>query len=356
MSSTANPNPWSSSATYKDCSQGICSIYCPQWCYIVFPPPPPFRFGDESGTDFSPLIIAVLGILASVFIMVSYYTFISKYCRRRGHDNTNVDSNENCDETNNEAWQGTTSGLDETLIKSITVYKYKKGDGLIEGTDCSVCLSEFEEYESLRLLPECNHAFHLPCIDTWLKSHPSCPLCRANISSINALPNQRAAPAQETQHDTNVSHVHVDPYRYRNDAVLVIQYLETSVHEMGVVSIVIISDNVPKIQTDLIRGMYENKIETTQDHGIQVQPIRRSVSLNSSVCQDRVSIADMLHGDGGGGGGGGEDDDEIQMENIREESGVFELVRNPLAIRRTISTGTFMFTGQGKGRHFAIPN
>ncbi|GAV92069.1 zf-RING_2 domain-containing protein [Cephalotus follicularis] len=229
MSSTANPNPWSSSATYKDCSQGICSIYCPQWCYIVFPPPPPFRFGDESGTDFSPLIIAVLGILASVFIMVSYYTFISKYCRRRGHDNTNVDSNENRDETNNEARQGTTSGLDETLIKSITVYKYKKGDGLIEGTDCSVCLSEFEEDESLRLLPECNHAFHLPCIDTWLKSHPSCPLCRANISSINALPNQRAAPAQETQHDTNVSHVHVDPYRYRNDAVLVIQVLKIHV-------------------------------------------------------------------------------------------------------------------------------
>lgn len=72
-------------------------------------------------------------------------------------------------------------GLEEAVIKTITVCKYEKGDGLIEGTECAVCLSEFEENEALRLLPKCSHAFHLPCIDTWLKSHSSCPLCRAII-------------------------------------------------------------------------------------------------------------------------------------------------------------------------------
>ena len=31
------------------------------------------------------------------------------------------------------------------------------------------------------LLPKCNHAFHISCIDTWLRSHTNCPLCRVGI-------------------------------------------------------------------------------------------------------------------------------------------------------------------------------
>lgn len=59
----------------------------------------------------------------------------------------------------------------------------------MEGTECSVCLNEFQEDETLRLLPKCNHAFHIPCIDTWLRSHTNCPLCRAGImSSLGGLP------------------------------------------------------------------------------------------------------------------------------------------------------------------------
>jgi hypothetical protein len=78
-------------------------------------------------------------------------------------------------------WYIRTLGLHESIINAITVVKYKKDEGLIDGSDCSVCLSEFEQDENLRLLPKCNHAFHLPCIDTWLRSHTNCPMCRAPI-------------------------------------------------------------------------------------------------------------------------------------------------------------------------------
>ncbi|KAK6135008.1 hypothetical protein DH2020_031235 [Rehmannia glutinosa] len=62
------------------------------------------------------------------------------------------------------------------------MFKYKKGEILIDGScDCSVCLSEFQENESVRLLPKCSHAFHVNCIDTWLRSHKNCPVCRAPI-------------------------------------------------------------------------------------------------------------------------------------------------------------------------------
>jgi len=52
---------------------------------------------------------------------------------------------------------------------------------LVKESECLVCLGEFEQEESLRLLPKCSHAFHVPCIDTWLRSHKTCPLCRAPI-------------------------------------------------------------------------------------------------------------------------------------------------------------------------------
>lgn len=80
-------------------------------------------------------------------------------------------------------WYIRTVGLQSSVINSIAICKYKRGDGLVEGTECSVCLNEFQEDETLRLLPKCNHAFHIPCIDTWLRSHTNCPLCRAGIEA-----------------------------------------------------------------------------------------------------------------------------------------------------------------------------
>ncbi|KAF9614715.1 hypothetical protein IFM89_020126 [Coptis chinensis] len=54
----------------------------------------------------------------------------------------------------------------------------KIGKELLE---CDVCLNEFEEDETLRLLPQCNHVFHPECIDAWLTSHTTFPVCRANL-------------------------------------------------------------------------------------------------------------------------------------------------------------------------------
>lgn len=212
MGSLGNiPNAWVPPyVNSKDCSQGFCSLYCPQWCYIIFPPPPPSFdefLHDNSSPSFSPLVIAIIGILASAFLLVSYYTILSKYCgntnsvsRRREIEDPSeeLEQNHNPFFHDHEPWHVPTRGLDEVLIKSITVCKYKKGDGLIEGTDCSVCLSEFEEDESLRLLPKCNHAFHVACVDRWLKSHSNCPLCRANLFLISASP--QLPPITTTYH------------------------------------------------------------------------------------------------------------------------------------------------------------
>lgn len=193
---------WTPYQTVKDCSRGSC-VYCPQLCFRPPPTPPSvFDFTGESSSSatFSPLVIAIIGILASAVLLVGYYFIVTRNCggfeylnRRReisrgtvylGDDDHEFGGGGGGRTHSNEAWHvAMTDGLEESVIKSIAVCKYKKSDGFVDGTDCPVCLAEFNEDESLRLLPRCSHAFHINCIDTWLKSHSNCPLCRAIVIS-----------------------------------------------------------------------------------------------------------------------------------------------------------------------------
>ncbi|KAG5534274.1 hypothetical protein RHGRI_022408 [Rhododendron griersonianum] len=76
-------------------------------------------------------------------------------------------------------------GLDPAAINSFPLFIYSeiKNHRIGKGElSCAVCVSEFEDNERLRLLPKCDHAFHPECIDPWLASHSTCPICRANLS------------------------------------------------------------------------------------------------------------------------------------------------------------------------------
>lgn len=55
------------------------------------------------------------------------------------------------------------------------------GKELVASTECAVCLDEIVNEQPARLVPGCNHAFHLQCADTWLSKHPFCPLCRTKL-------------------------------------------------------------------------------------------------------------------------------------------------------------------------------
>ncbi|KAI7818107.1 hypothetical protein BC939DRAFT_464016 [Gamsiella multidivaricata] len=48
--------------------------------------------------------------------------------------------------------------------------------------NCSICLQVYELSDQLRPLP-CRHAFHVECIDTWLKSNAQCPICRQEVTA-----------------------------------------------------------------------------------------------------------------------------------------------------------------------------
>ncbi|PRQ42704.1 putative transcription factor C2H2 family [Rosa chinensis] len=72
------------------------------------------------------------------------------------------------------------TGLKKSHLRQIPVAVY--GEGIhIPATECPICLGEFEDGEKVRVLPKCNHGFHVRCIDTWLVSHSSCPNCRHSL-------------------------------------------------------------------------------------------------------------------------------------------------------------------------------
>lgn len=186
-------------------------------------------------------MVALITLLASAFLLLCYYTVISRYCKRRRdeirrrRDRDRIEQLELesrldqliYDSTTNTAMNhhrnsrnsSTNNGLDERTIKAITVFKYRRGEGIIEGTDCAVCLSEFRDSESLRLMPNCQHAFHVDCIDTWLKSQSNCPICRSGM-----LYQANPPPPPPATTTTTVSGMRVE----RGGAMVVVRDLEES--------------------------------------------------------------------------------------------------------------------------------
>ncbi|CAL9751022.1 unnamed protein product [Musa acuminata subsp. burmannicoides] len=75
-------------------------------------------------------------------------------------------------------------GLDPSAIAALPAFPFRRSSGSEEegsAAECVVCLGAAKEGEMVRLLPDCKHLFHVGCIDMWLASHVTCPVCRAMV-------------------------------------------------------------------------------------------------------------------------------------------------------------------------------
>ena len=43
---------------------------------------------------------------------------------------------------------------------------------------CNICLKDFKPHERVKRFPrECDHLFHIRCLEIWMKIEASCPIC-----------------------------------------------------------------------------------------------------------------------------------------------------------------------------------
>ncbi|KAK9279396.1 hypothetical protein L1049_013075 [Liquidambar formosana] len=142
----------------------------------------------EKLSCWNPLVISIVGATCTIFLFFSYYRILKRHCCVLSSRNRAQRQLLNEDNPDDPSLQFHSRGLDSTIMHSIPITQFKKSseEELSQSnTDCAVCLGEFEEGEWIKNLPNCSHAFHVSCIDTWFQSHSNCPLCRSDVFDLN---------------------------------------------------------------------------------------------------------------------------------------------------------------------------
>ncbi|KAL9675207.1 hypothetical protein QQ045_003408 [Rhodiola kirilowii] len=129
---------------------------------------------------FRPSLAAIIGVMGIMFSIVVLVVAYAKFCHRSPFNLLNPQDIEF-----QGALRSRPSGIDKSIIDKIPIFRFSSLRGSKRGLECAVCLSAFEDIEILKLLPKCKHAFHRNCIDEWLESHSSCPLCRQRFDAVD---------------------------------------------------------------------------------------------------------------------------------------------------------------------------
>ncbi|KAJ0089774.1 hypothetical protein Patl1_14419 [Pistacia atlantica] len=165
------------------------SILSPSLQPYFIPQPPPAPAPPQNVNDgfslnnkVSPSILLIIIILAIIFFVSGLLHLLVRFLLRPpSREPEDLDSVTALQGQLQQLFHLHDAGVDQSFIDTLPVFYYKSIIGLKNPFDCAVCLCEFEPEDKLRLLPKCSHAFHMECIDTWLLSHSTCPLCRASL-------------------------------------------------------------------------------------------------------------------------------------------------------------------------------
>ncbi|KAL1189870.1 RING-H2 finger protein ATL39 [Cardamine amara subsp. amara] len=122
-------------------------------------------------------VFAIIGFIA--FYCINYYI-------RRCRDRDVAEDTAEAELSPRRAQRG----LDAESIESFPSFIYTEARGIEPGIgelECVVCLNEFRDNETLRLVPPCVHVFHADCVDIWLSYRSTCPICRTDVVPLSSL-------------------------------------------------------------------------------------------------------------------------------------------------------------------------
>ncbi|CAL4901236.1 unnamed protein product [Urochloa decumbens] len=167
-----------------------------------------WRYGDVGDSNFAvhgravPLLV---GLLCAVVFCVALCLYLRWRCRHRYAPDPEAAAASSS--SSSAAAAAAMPGLDADAIRRLPVTLYRApaspppprclqgkggdtdgGDGEADADEraaalCSICISALVAGEKVKVLPPCGHCFHPDCVDAWLRSHASCPLCRCLLTA-----------------------------------------------------------------------------------------------------------------------------------------------------------------------------
>ncbi|KAJ8771854.1 hypothetical protein K2173_027031 [Erythroxylum novogranatense] len=117
------------------------------------------------------ILTAILLFVAVGVLVIIHVCVVNKSLRRRDGDDT-IPTITACN--------GGLKQVTEEDLKNLPCFNYKAAEE-VSPIDCVVCLEHFRVGDSCRVLPNCNHSFHVVCIDSWVLKSPICPICRTRV-------------------------------------------------------------------------------------------------------------------------------------------------------------------------------
>ncbi|XP_044462476.1 RING-H2 finger protein ATL66-like [Mangifera indica] len=141
---------------------------------------------DDHNFEIRGRILYFFVVLSAVVLLVALFLLYSRWlCRLIQPSLANAP----------DAPPSLSQGLDPTTINALPIIMHRLkstpdvntvGD---EENECCICLGEFEDGDKLKILPKCRHFYHGECVDRWLSTQSSCPLCRNSLRVDSVVPS-----------------------------------------------------------------------------------------------------------------------------------------------------------------------
>jgi hypothetical protein len=121
--------------------------------------------------------VAVLFLITGLMIMLVLHLLVIAWAIRRGHAQRLRRASPRDEEEHAEA-----AGLTADELGELPCQDFKAATAGTPGRECAVCLEAFQAGDQCRVLPGCQHGFHVQCVDSWLRKSRQCPVCRAEVA------------------------------------------------------------------------------------------------------------------------------------------------------------------------------
>ncbi|KAF3330630.1 RING-H2 finger protein ATL11 [Carex littledalei] len=126
----------------------------------------------------SSFLALLLTVSCPLIVLIFIFLFFKLFCRIQTIVLPNETSNYLRDRT---MQKNQHDGIDAQNIQGTSIELFQEETGSDADAQCSICLGGLVDGDKVKVLPKCCHVFHQECIDMWLGSHSSCPLCRASL-------------------------------------------------------------------------------------------------------------------------------------------------------------------------------